>query len=243
MQNIRTLSVTFNEPIEIRELECFRGAIVEKVGLEREWYHNHNNATDRQSDYHYRYPLVQYSLRRRRPRILFINKAIDEARYFFSQPDWNLRLAGRVYPTHIDQLKAKQVQIGWQEEMKEYRIERWLALNEQNYDAYHQMNALRDKISLLERVLAGNIISMAKGLDYRFPERFELELSDWQRCRALPYKGISLLTFDLSFRTNLVLPLGFGVGKGSSMGWGRLGELSDTRLCKKTENKTQNYHA
>lgn len=225
IKKINTLSVTFNEPIQVNELECFRGAIAEKVGLEREWFHNHNNNPEEKVGFHYRYPLVQYKLSWKRPRILFVNEAVGEARHFFGQQTWDLQLAGRDYPAKIDELKALQYDFGLIPDFKNYRVRRWLALNSKNFEVYHEMPTFKEKISLLETILAGNILSMASGLDYRFEERFQVDLIDYHQSRPVIYKGVKLLTFDIAFRTNVVIPSGLSLGKGSSLGFGHLSPI------------------
>ena len=57
---LRLLSVTFQSTIEPWELPQFRGAMAHKVGLEHEWFHNHNNEDPDKPKLHYRYPLIQY---------------------------------------------------------------------------------------------------------------------------------------------------------------------------------------
>jgi hypothetical protein len=220
MQKLKTLSVTFSEPIEPQELECFRGAVVEKVGQDREWYHNHNNQSTEKGGYHYRYPLIQYKLNRKRPMIVFINEAIDEARHFFVQPDWNMTMANRSYQVKIEQLKARQLEFGIVAQPREYRIRRWLALNMKNFPIYQELPTMRDRLIKLEQLLANNILSMATSLGYRFPERFDVEITDFYGKQPVQYKGNQLLVFNLSFRTNVVIPFGLSLGKGSSLGFG-----------------------
>lgn len=62
MKQLRLISVTFDTEIAPYETPAFRGAVIEKVGYEREHYHNHNNDPEADIRYHYRYPLVQYKL-------------------------------------------------------------------------------------------------------------------------------------------------------------------------------------
>lgn len=59
MQPLRILSVTFDTHLDPWDLPKFRGAIARKVGLEHEWFHNHDNEN---GGYHQRYPLIQYKL-------------------------------------------------------------------------------------------------------------------------------------------------------------------------------------
>ena len=95
MKPIRILSVTFDTEIAAHETPAFRGAVIEKVGLEHELFHNHNNDPQARVAYHYRYPLVQHKRWRRKPSIVFIDKGVDQAQHFFMQPDWRLDFAGR----------------------------------------------------------------------------------------------------------------------------------------------------
>ncbi|HMQ46498.1 MAG TPA: CRISPR-associated endonuclease Cas6 [Saprospiraceae bacterium] len=222
LTTIKTLSVTFTETIAPQELECFRGAIVDKVGLDKEWFHNHNNAQERNSNYHYRYPFIQYHLSQGRPRMLFINEAIDEARHFFAQSNWDLLLGERAYKSAIHELKAVQVSFGLLPDMRHYIVRRWIGLNSNNYPTYLATESLGQRIAILERILAGNVISMANAFQYRFPERFQLHITELLDSRIIHYKGVALQAMDIRFSANVALPLGIALGRGGSLGYGRL---------------------
>lgn len=226
MQKLKTLSVSFSEPIAARELECFRGAIIEKVGREHDRYHNHKVGNSQ--GYHYRYPLIQYKLRHKRPVIVFVNAAIDEARHFFVQPDWDMTMAGRPYKVHIEQLKARELTFGKIPLMKQYRLRRWLALNNKNYEAYNELPDMHAKLNKLEQQLANSIIAMAKAFNYRFEERFTVSITDFESKYPVPYKGTKLLAFDLTFTVDVKLPFGLSLGKGGSLGYGYVSLLNES---------------
>ncbi len=68
MKKLRLLAVSFDTHISPWELKQFRGAVSQKVGLEHEWFHNHDNSGEEQDSpsygrprYHHRYPLIQYN--------------------------------------------------------------------------------------------------------------------------------------------------------------------------------------
>ncbi|HMQ46024.1 MAG TPA: CRISPR-associated endonuclease Cas6 [Saprospiraceae bacterium] len=225
LTNIRILNVSFLEEIQPKELECFRGAIVDKVGVQQEFYHNHNNDPNSKVQYHYRYPLIQYQMVHRRPRIVFINEAIEEAHHFFAKNDWSLNLAGRPYQSRIENLKALQVHFGLSDDFQDYRISNWLGLNEENVKAYRNTPRMADRLAILERILAGNILSVANNFELHFPRRFTLEITDFFTCRKVYYKGIGLMSFDLAFRSDVYFPYGLSMGKGSSLGYGRVGAV------------------
>ena len=93
IKKLRVLSVSFDTHIKPYELPSFRGALAHKVGIEHEWFHNHDNAT---GGFHNRYPLIQYKLDtymgQFRPMMLCLDAAVEEAHHFFSQPDWTVRI-------------------------------------------------------------------------------------------------------------------------------------------------------
>jgi Cas6b N-terminal domain len=86
MKNLRILQVAFDTEIQPYELPYFRGAVARKVGIEHEWFHNHDNTN---GGTHNRYPLIQYKLDthkgQMRPMLLCLDEAIEEAHHFFSQ--------------------------------------------------------------------------------------------------------------------------------------------------------------
>jgi hypothetical protein len=45
MKNLRILQVAFDTEIQPYELPYFSGAVARKVGIEHEWFHNHDNTT------------------------------------------------------------------------------------------------------------------------------------------------------------------------------------------------------
>lgn len=225
MNTIRTLDITFDQPISIEEMEYFRGAIVEKVGIHRSWYHNHDNDPDSELRFHYRYPLIQYCRRRGQPGILFINEAVAEAQYLLTQPDWSLSFATREYTGRLSDLRTgQQEMVSLGDIFREYRLGRWLALNEENYARYQALSNLKLRIELLERILAAQILSLATGVNVRLVERFNVELTAIKYTQTVIYKGTPLLLFGIQFKTNLALPIGLGLGKGVALGYGRISQ-------------------
>jgi len=222
MQRIRQLSVTFDQPLPAHLLPAFRGAVVEKVGVEHDIYHNHNNDPGNRSPYFYRYPLVQYKQRRRKPTIVFLQDGVEAAQYFFKQPDWDLQFAGRSYQSTIDKMVAKQYKLGVTEQEYHYTLRDWMALNQENFQRYQELESVVGEIRFLERVLVGHILGFASGVGVRFEERFELAITRVLGSRFVPFEGVRVQTFSLRFKTNLLLPPLVGLGKGVSRGFGVL---------------------
>ena len=206
------------------------------MGLEREWYHNHNNDATDARNHHYRYPLIQYLRRRGQPTILFIGEAVREARYFLERSDWTLRLHGKEQPVRLGTMHAEQFELrDTGNQFREYQLSNWLALNQHNYERYESLDRLSDRIALLEKVLSGQLLALASGIGVTLEQRFDLFLTDLDRPRVVPYRDRKMMSFRARFRVNLQLPVGFGVGKGVSIGHGRLYPYEELEATKPEE--------
>ena len=219
--SLRLLSVTFDTQIDPWELPRFRGAVARKVGLEHEWYHNHNAETD---GYHQRYPLIQYKLDthrgQQRPMLLCINQGVEEAHHFFSQPDWSLRIGANEHPLRIARLHVDQLALDVSPQPFIYRIHKWKAFNPENYEIWQGLRGIAEQFAFLERLLATHIIAFAEGVGWRVAERFELKILDLLKREQISNKGIRFEAFTLDFETNLALPEYVGLGKGVALGFG-----------------------
>ena len=109
-KTLHVLSVLFDTLIAHQEIPVFRGAMAEKVGFEHEWFHNHNNSEDG-SDFHYRYPLIQYKRRGHQPELLAIGQGVDAARMFFESLDWKMKIKGEIRDMPIEELKLKKYEL------------------------------------------------------------------------------------------------------------------------------------
>ncbi len=219
---IRLLRILFDARISARDISSFRGAIAEKVGLEHEWFHNHNNSPGAKLKYHYRYPLVQYKLYRRRPSMLFIGQGIDEARHFFSQPDWKVTFSRQNLTTRVADMQMFDFELGVNEEINYYRLQHWLAFNQENFRVFKKMDRLIERIKFMESALAGHVLAFATGVGHQFERRFELELTDIFREKPATFSGNRMLSFDVGFKTDAVLPPMIGLGRAAGQGFGIL---------------------
>lgn len=222
MKELRLLSVTFDTEIPPREISAFRGSIIEKVGLDREQYHNHNNQPGERVKFHYRYPLVQYKRYRKRPMLLFLDHGVDEAKYFFSQPDWILNFAGKTREAAVHEMRVKPYQLKVVEGERHYKLVRWIPLNQQNFQKYDRLQKEEAKRRFLEKVLMANIHSFAEGIDWRIDGWVEIRIDEIIGKYGLKHKGVRRMAFDVKLRTNIVLPPFIGLGKGVSHGFGML---------------------
>jgi hypothetical protein len=220
---LRALSVTFDTHLDPWELPQFRGAMAQKVGLEHEWYHNHDNES---GGFHMRYPLIQYKLDRSdgqsRPMLLCLHHGVEEAHHFFSQTDWNIRLHDRDVPLRIARLDMQQYALRQTETPLRYRLHRWKPFNSDNYLQFRSLTGIAEQFAFLERLLAAQILAFATGVDWQVEGRFDLKITELLKRDWVEYKGIKVMAFSIDFEVNLTLPPGIGLGKSVSTGFGRV---------------------
>lgn len=216
MKKTKTLFVQFNDSLATWQVPAFRGAVIKKVGREHALFHQHHPDTG----YIYQYPLIQYKSVQQKPTLLCIGEGVDEIHKFFGLRNWDLTIAGETHKLKIHRLDMNNITINVWEKSFCYRIQNWLALNEENYKRYKAIVSLAEKVQLLERLLTGNILSFAKGIEWRVEKPVKVELQELKGEKVIRYKGVPLVAFDVLFRCNVFLPNYLGLGKSASHGFG-----------------------
>ena len=221
MKRLRLLSVSFDTHLNPWDLKRFRGAVAHKVGLEHEWFHNHNTAD---GGFHQRYPLIQYKIDthkgQMRPMLLCLDDCIEEAHHFFSQSDWTLRIGSQVHDMRIARLHVDQINLNVWESFLPYRLHKWRALNSDNFRLWQQMEGIAEKYAFLENLLAAHILSFARGVGWTLDKRFEVKITKLVNEEWVSFKEIKVLAFTVEFKANLSLPDYIGLGQGAGEGFG-----------------------
>ncbi|MCP4111265.1 MAG: CRISPR-associated endonuclease Cas6 [Desulfobacteraceae bacterium] len=218
---IKMLMVIFDFKIERREIPAFRAAVVEKVGRENTLFHNHLE----QQQFLYGYPLIQYKTVRGNPAIICINEGSEEILKFFKQVDWDLLIHGKKVETEIRNISFDYVHCGILSEQLRYRINNWFALNKSNFANFIELDNDRDKIEFLQRILIGNILTFAKGIEWNIDGQIKLIIPALPKRRFFSFKDHQMVGFDLDFITNIALPNSVGLGKSVSRGFGMIGRI------------------
>ncbi len=229
MKKLRLLAVSFDTHIKPWELKRFRGAIAHKVGLEHEWFHNHDNSSPSaegatRQKYHHRYPLIQYKIdthgRQMRPMLLCLDDCIEEAHHLFSQNDWTVHLGPDTHHLKIARLHVDQINLNVWERDFPYRIHKWRALNNDNYKEWQQLDGIIEKTAFLERLLTAHVLAFARGVGWELDKRFDLTITNMIKEEWVSFKEIKVLAFTLEFKANVSIPNHVGLGKGAGEGFG-----------------------
>lgn len=226
-RDLEHLFIHFEEPLPPYQTNAFRGAIIEHVGREHDWFHNHNNDDEDASPYYYRYPLVQYKSHQGRPVMLYLGKGVHEAYHFFNQSNFDLTINGEAYPARIGKLDIKQFTMQAWDQSFEYNIFEWLALNKDHVADYRRAEAegLVAKLQFLEKRLVTHLLGFAKGIDWNVQKQITVQILDIRREHYIRYKNAHLLSINLRFRTNIFIPDFVGLGKGVAKGFGMVRKM------------------
>ena len=221
---IRTLTVTFDTDIEFKEIPLFRGAVLKSLGDKANLlYHNHTS----ENTFRYSYPLVQYKCLHGKAAIVCIEEGVDLIGQILSELYGTINIGKRKTEYKVDVVHSSKVPIQIENEYSVFQLFNWLPLNSQNYQQYQNSEELIEKIKILERVLTGNILSFLKGVDIHLEEQLIVHITDIINQKAVTYKNIKLMAFDIRFKTNISLPSNIGIGKNASVGCGLLSKITN----------------
>jgi hypothetical protein len=215
MKKIRFLDVAFENDINAWEVPALRGAVVASAGKENTLFHNHLG-----KDYRFGYPLIQYKRIRKKPHLVCIEEGVDEVHHFFENIQEGLILGNRPYELKVDNIRLNRFTIQVCDKGIQYFIKDWLPFNQENYRKYKALTSEIEQMELLEKILTGNILSFAKGIDWKVEKEIKLRIQDIVQTNIIRVKGVKREAFTLNFITNIFLPNHIGLGRNASLGFG-----------------------
>ena len=223
MYKIPTFIIQFDNEIESKAIPYFRGAVIASLEKKDLLFHNHDEDKLR-----YAYPLVQYKRIHKKAAVMGIGKGIEVISQLLTVNDFNYQIGNEKVEMRIEASNAYDNEIILAENTDfRYRLHNWLPLNSKNYAQYQKTESMVEHIQILERVLVGNILSFLKGIGIHLEEQLDLHITDITGQRAVTYKKVRLMAFDIEFRTNIQLPQYIGIGKNASIGCGVLTKVTN----------------
>jgi hypothetical protein len=218
-QPLRLLSLRFpNIPLRPHQIPWFRGGVAESAGLGLDIFHNHGAGTE---GLFQRPALIQYRVAHGCACLWGMGegaKAIE--RWWLDAPD-ALTFGGRTYPLQAAEVHRHNFQVQMAPDWKYYRLHDYLALNRDNYEYWLQNHRLIDRTQLLEKVLTGHLLGFCEAAGFQVPDRsLEAQVVDIHKRHKSRFHGVDLMAFELTYRTNLILPDAIALGKAVSHGFG-----------------------
>lgn len=218
----RIIVITFNNKIEPWEVSKFRGAIINKVGIEHDWFHNHDNRPEEGKKFYYRYPLIQYRYHKGHPQLICIQRGIEEVQQLFSKSDWEIRIGRRMEKLSIKDLNLKAITVETTTTPYDYQLQHWLPFNSKNYEHFQALKYETDRIQFLEKLLTGHILGFAHGIGWSVGETLIVRIQQLVKSKFITYKNTKMLAFNINFCVNARLPFQIAIGQGVSIGFGLL---------------------
>lgn len=222
---VRTLVIRFNNPLNQNELSFFRGAVIQAVGDENALlFHNHEG-----EGFRYSYPLIQYKRIGGKAVLVCIGEGTEEIGKFFSSCNFDVQVGNRPVNLEVESVKANKSIVQVWDSPFCYTIRKWLPFNKENYEQYTNLESLAEKYAMLERLLVGNILSFGKGVGIQFDKQVECKITEASEPMSIMHKGVKLMGFDVAFKSNVSLPDYIGLGKGVSVGKGMVKRMESNK--------------
>lgn len=180
----------------------------------------HNHYEDGQL--RYKYPLIQYKVLDNIPTLIGIEKGAELLPQLFLKIK-ELNIGGERYPIHTKNIEANQEEVGFSQELVEYKFKTlWMALNQQNHQAYQQLETHNEKTQLLNRMIVGNILGFYSNIQLQLEtsERLMAKVEVFEK--STQFKQNTMIAFSGKFIVNALLPDGIGLGKSVSRGFGTI---------------------
>lgn len=224
--DLRIWTIIFDIHLGTAEIPMLRGAIIsavrkhsidEQLNETAPLFHNHLGDSFRNA-----YPLIQYKILGGRAAIVCVGEGVAAIGTFLSSSDLKMEIGHRSVHMGIFNSAPLRFQFRIDETKHQYHLRRWAPLNSDNLLRYNELVSLKDRIELLEGILTGNILSMLKGLGVFVETRIQCSILSLSEPYFEGYKGTGVMSFDVCFSSNIVLPENIGLGKHASVGFGVL---------------------
>jgi len=177
---------------------------------------------------HYDYPRVQFKVLDRTAHLIGIEEGSSLVARLWMEVD-QARIGTEDLPVLEGTLTSRREGLGECAEPIEYRfVTPWLALNQENHRRYEACTGAAERQALLERVLVGNCLALAKAFGHRVVGRLTADARElWPMQTNL--KGVPMLGFRGRFRINFAVPELLGLGKSVSRGFGTVERIQPRR--------------
>ena len=205
----------FKQPLKIYESRLLRSAVLKRIEPYDVLYHNHLDDGVRMG-----YPLIQYKSINGKAAILYLGDGIESIHALFSQRPGKVRVRDRVINLEIERMESKLYRLYVTNEPLRYKIFNWIPLQNENYLAYRRLRSDAARTEFLGRMLTGNILAFAKGVEWYVERPLELSLFRPSEMRWITYKNVKMMAFDADFAVNAILPAHIGLGKGAAHNYG-----------------------
>ncbi|WP_337043884.1 CRISPR-associated endonuclease Cas6 [Emticicia sp. 17c] len=236
MAKVKTLKLLFPDtPLRSGEIRFFRSLINNALDWQEPLFHYHKQ----QGGEVYEYPLVHFRSNKGKAMLFGINEGCEAISSFIMK--------------HLDELPPEMQTIEIDSQMTTitmcpepvlYYVRYFLPLNSANFSNWIQIRGLKNKITELERIIAGNILDFCSAVGFQVLNKsLTVEIETLGEVGLVPFPThtgeIKMMAFNLAYWANIILPDNIAIGKGKSKGYG-VQTTTDIGLQSKTYKSIRN---
>jgi hypothetical protein len=209
-------------PVEAVELRGFFGQHFPGEEL----LHHHRA----EGGFRYQYPQVQFKVLDRTAHLIGIGAGAALVSRLWLEVD-RTRIGLEELTVQEATLVRRRESVGESPEPVVYRFRSpWMALNQANYRRYEEAPDEVARRWLLERILLGNCLSLAKAVGHRVAARLTVHAD--LRPSSATIKGVGMRGFIGTFAVNFFLPQHLGIGKCVARGFGTVERVRQRTIAK-----------
>lgn len=221
-QNISITTIQFPEiQLKTRDAHKLRGYFGELFREHSPLLHNHYE----DGSLRYRYPQVQYKVIDKTPFLVGVEEGGNLLTQLFLKIK-EVDIDGETYPIQSKNISQQQKEIGFSQDLHEYKFETlWMGLNQQNYAKFIKFETDKERDRMLNSILTGHILGFFKTFGVALKPEERIMVKHQLQQKNTNFKGQKMLAFTGSFIGNVKLPDHIGLGKSTSRGFGTLVEM------------------
>jgi len=230
---ITTLTAQFNQPLKAQQLQSFRGAIIERAiqlkaqfkaaGIPTDLWHQHKE--EEADKLHYRYPLIQYQLKQGKASITALGDGVAALKIWLQHNTQPIKWAGQKHPkvqlSLLGYPTEQTVNVNITDQQNTYRLYKWIALNQQQFNQYVEAPDLIAKTKILQQALQNHLVALSFTLLPGNRQAISSQIIELTGRQQVTAYGNKLFAFNVVFSTNIKLPHFIGIGKAVSIGFGK----------------------
>ena len=172
------------------------------------------------------YPEVQFKMINRKPTLVGFDTGFRILTDIFTRIGY-IEISRRKIYLYEKSIQVSEEFIGEHADFIRYRFETpWMALNQRNYSDFVKAN-LYEKEQRLNRILWGNLRTLAHAFDYWIKDQEALKVNGHFKMGENLFKGNTMLTFSGEFVTNFLIPDYLGLGKQVARGFGTVKKIKE----------------
>ncbi len=185
----------------------------------------HNHLKDKTRQYRYAYPVIQFKIFDSHPAIIGIGDGISVLKEIFMDVNY-LEIGRDMLTINEKSICLESSGFGQTDKPIKYRfILPWMALNQNNYSKYQQLN-WNEKRVFLEKILLGNLKSISHGFNYWISDFSAIHVESNFHPVTRNFKNLKMICFEGDFTTNFIIPEYLGLGKQAARGFGTVQSIN-----------------